>query len=284
MTAAPTGSSDQGPTVLRVDDLTVTFPGQSGIGRRNKASAVRALDSVSFSVRSGECVGILGESGCGKSTLVRTIAGLQAPDSGTVEIEGNRVGVKRDRKQRRRIQLIFQDPYSALNPALKIGAILGELLRVHRIVERTEIRTRSAQLLASVGLSTDYLDAYPAALSGGQRQRVSIARALALQPSIVLADEVVSALDVSIQAEILNLLIGLRRELGLTVVFISHDLAVVRQLCERVYVMNRGRIVEHGLVESVFSDPQDEYTKVLLDAIPRIHAPRPSLSPSPSQL
>jgi peptide/nickel transport system ATP-binding protein len=280
MTTPTIESSDRPPTVLRVDDLTVTFPGQAGIGRRNRAPVVRALDSVSLSVRAGECVGIVGESGCGKSTLVRTIAGLQAPDSGIVEIEGDRVALKRDRQQRRRVQLIFQDPYSALNPALKIGAILGELLRVHRIVDRSETRTRSAQLLESVGLSAEYLDAYPAALSGGQRQRVSIARALALQPSIVLADEVVSALDVSIQAEILNLLIGLRRDLGLTVVFISHDLAVVRQLCERVYIMNRGRIVEHGLVEAVFSDPQDEYTKALLDAIPRIHVPSPHLSQS----
>ena len=282
MTTTTIESSEGPPTVLRVHDLTVTFPGPGGIGPRNQAPVVRALDSVSLSVRAGECVGIVGESGCGKSTLVRTIAGLQAPDSGIVEIEGNRVALKRDRKQRRRVQLIFQDPYSALNPSLKIGAILGELLRVHRIVDRSQTRTRSAQLLESVGLSAEYLDAYPAALSGGQRQRVSIARALTLQPSIVLADEVVSALDVSIQAEILNLLIGLRRDLGLTVVFISHDLAVVRQLCERVYVMNRGRIVEHGLVETVFSNPQDEYTKVLLDAIPRIRVPRPC--PSPSKL
>jgi peptide/nickel transport system ATP-binding protein len=260
----------------------VTFPGRGGIGRSNRGDRVRALDSVSLSVRSGECIGIVGESGCGKSTLVRTIAGLQAADSGVVEIEGARVTMKRDRSQRRRVQLIFQDPYSALNPALKIGAILGELLRVHRIVSPAQTRTRSAELLQSVGLSADYLDAYPAALSGGQRQRVSIARALALQPSIVLADEVVSALDVSIQAEILNLLIGLRRDLGLTVVFISHDLGVVRQLCERVYVMNRGRVVEQGLVETVFTDPQDDYTKALLDAIPRIHLPTPS--PSHSQL
>ena len=255
--------------MVELDDVRVTFPnrGGRGGGRRNR---VVALDGVSLSVERGECVGIVGESGCGKSTLVRTIVGLQKADSGQVKIEGRPLDRHDDRSRKRRLQLVFQDPYSALNPAMKVGSVLGELLVVHKLVPRNAIRARCCELLDAVGLSADYLDVYPQALSGGQRQRVSIARALALQPDILLADEVVSALDVSIQADILNLLIRLRRELELTVMFISHDLAVVRQLCERVLVMHRGKIVESGSVDGVFADPQDAYTRTLLASIPRV--------------
>jgi ABC-type glutathione transport system ATPase component len=256
--------------VIEVDDVRVSFPARGSARSRSGNRRVVAVDGVSFSVQRGECVGIVGESGCGKSTLVRTIVGLQRADSGRIAIEGEPMGSRRDPAQRRRIQLVFQDPYSALNPAMKIGSVLGELLTVHRVVPRQEVRARSAELLEAVGLSPDYLDVYPRALSGGQRQRVSIARALALEPRILLADEVVSALDVSIQADILNLLIRLRRDLALTVLFISHDLAVVRQLCERVLVMNSGKVVESGPVEQVFSEPQHSYTRTLLDSIPRV--------------
>ena len=256
--------------VIELQEVFVSFPGRGTAGESLRRRRVVAVDGVSFSVARGECVGIVGESGCGKSTLVRTIVGLQKPDSGRIMIEGQLLGAHIDRAQRRRIQLVFQDPFSALNPDMKIGSMLGELLRVHRLVPRRSINSRCGELLAAVGLSADYLDVYPQGLSGGQRQRVSIARALALEPEIILADEVVSALDVSVQADILNLIIRLRQELGLTVLFISHDLAVVRQLCDRVLVMHQGRVVESGPVERVFASPEHDYTKTLLDSIPRL--------------
>jgi ABC-type glutathione transport system ATPase component len=258
-------------SAVEVEDLRVTFRrrGARTASARDSGRLV-AVDDVSLSVARGDCVGIVGESGSGKSTLARTIVGLQRPDSGRIRIDGEQVGPRRDRRQRRRVQLVFQDPFSALNPAMKVRQMLGELLAVHKIVPRASIGARSVELLRSVGLPPEFLDAYPRALSGGQRQRVSIARALALEPEVLLADEVVSALDVSVQADILNLLIRLRAEFGLTIVFISHNLAVVRQLCERVVVMYLGRVVESGPVESVFADPQDGYTKTLLDSIPRV--------------
>jgi ABC-type glutathione transport system ATPase component len=257
--------------VIDVRDVRVTFPRRHGGGDSNRRRGrLVALDGVSLSVAKGECVGVVGESGCGKSTLVRTIVGLQKPDSGQVMVEGKAVPAISDRAQRRRIQLVFQDPFSALNPVLRVGTMLGELLRVHRLAPRQDIRARCGELLESVGLSPDYLDAYPRALSGGQRQRVSIARALALQPSVLLADEVVSALDVSVQADILNLLIRLHEDLGLTILFISHNLAVVRQLCDRVFVMYAGTVVESGPTERVFADPAHSYTRTLLESIPRI--------------
>ena len=257
--------------MIDVRDVRVTFPRRHGGGDRSgRRGRLVALDDISLPVARGECVGVVGESGCGKSTLVRTIVGLQKPDSGQVMVDGRAIPAIRDRAQRRRIQLVFQDPFSALNPVLKIGTMLSELLRVHRLVPRQDTRARCGELLESVGLSGDYLDAYPRALSGGQRQRVSIARALALQPSVLLADEVVSALDVSVQADILNLLIGLHEELGLTILFISHNLAVIRQLCDRVFVMHAGRVVESGTTEQVFADPTDSYTRTLLESIPRI--------------
>jgi len=257
--------------VIDVRNVRVTFPRRHGGGDPGgRRGRLVALDGVSMSVARGECVGVVGESGCGKSTLVRTIVGLQKPDSGDVMVDGRAIPTISDRAQRRRLQLVFQDPFSALNPVLRIGTMLGELLRVHRLVPRRDIRARCGELLESVGLSLDYLDAYPHALSGGQRQRVSIARALALQPSVLLADEVVSALDVSVQADILNLLIRLHEELGLTILFISHNLAVVRQLCDRVFVMNAGRVVESGPTERVFAEPAHSYTRTLLDSIPRI--------------
>ena len=254
--------------VIDVCDVRVSFPRRGGA--RLRSSRLVAVDGVSLSVNRGECVGIVGESGCGKSTLLRTIVGLQKADSGQVLIDGRPMNTTKDRTQRRRTQLVFQDPFSALNPAIKVGDMLGELLTVHRLVPRARVRLRCAELLKSVGLSADFLDVYPQALSGGQRQRVSIARALALEPDLILADEVVSALDVSVQADILQLLIRLREEFGLAILFISHNLAVVRQICDRVLVMYVGKIVESGPIEKVFTAPEHDYTKTLLDSVPRI--------------
>lgn len=254
--------------MIDVRDVRVSFPRRGGA--RLRRSRLVAVDGVSLSMNRGECVGIVGESGCGKSTLLRTIVGLQKADAGQVLVDGRPMGAARDRAQRRRAQLVFQDPFSALNPAIKIGDMLGELLTVHRLVSRGRVRPRCAELLESVGLSADFLDVYPQALSGGQRQRVSIARALALKPDLILADEVVSALDVSVQADILHLLIRLRDEFGLAILFISHNLAVVRQICDRVLVMYAGKIVESGPIEKVFTAPEHGYTKTLLDSVPRI--------------
>ena len=269
MTAAVSSEVSTAPAI-EVRDLRVTFGRRTGSGGAAGRARLVAIDGVSLAVERGECVGVVGESGCGKSTLVRTIVGLQKPDRGEVLVAGEAVGQSRDRAARRRVQLVFQDPFSALNPALKIGSMLGELLVVHRLVSRQQARASCAELLQAVGLSADFIDAYPHALSGGQRQRVSIARALALQPEILLADEVVSALDVSVQSDIINLLINLREELGLTVLFISHNLAVVRQLCERVIVMYKGKIVETGPIEKVFTEPEHAYTRTLLESVPRI--------------
>jgi oligopeptide/dipeptide ABC transporter ATP-binding protein len=230
---------------------------------------LRAVDQVSLTVRKGESVGIVGESGCGKSTLARTMVGLLAPASGTVLLDGRPVGPRRPRADRRRVQMVFQDPASSLNPARTIGQTLAELLRVHRIVPRSDIRRRCEELLDLVQLPRSALSVRPRALSGGQRQRVGIARALALGPDVLVADEAVASLDVSVQASILNLLADLRRSLGLTLVFISHDLAVVRHVSDRVAVMYLGRVVETGSTAELFSRPRHPYTRALLAAVPQ---------------
>lgn len=254
--------------LLEVQDVRVTFPRRGSGGVRPPRGRLVAVDGLSLSMARGECVGIVGESGCGKSTLLRAIVGLQKADSGQVRIAGRPIDAIQNRA--RRIQLVFQDPFSALNPAMKIGHMLGELIRVHKLAPRRDIRTACGELLREVGLSEDFLDVRPQALSGGQRQRIGIARALALRPDIILADEIVSALDVSVQAEILNLLFALREELGLTMLFISHNLAVVRQICDRALVMHGGKIVEEGSIDEVFSGPKHGYTKQLLSSVPRI--------------
>ncbi len=258
--------------LLTARDLAVYFPVGSQLTARIRHTSrlLRAVDGVDLEVRRGEALALVGESGSGKSTLALALAGVQPPDRGEIRFGGRVLPARRSRDDRRRIQMVFQDPYSSLNPRLTVGGMLAELLRVHHVVPRDEVKSFSADLLRLVGLDEGALSAYPRQFSGGQRQRVAIARALALRPEVLVADEPVSALDVSVQATILNLLRDLRGELGLTLLLISHNLAVVRHLCDRVAVMYLGRIVEVAPTEQLFRDPRHPYTRGLLAAIPRL--------------
>ncbi len=248
---------------LEVRDLRVRYPGP-------RRSQVTVLDGVDLTVARGRSLGLVGETGCGKSTLAKVICGLLAPTAGQVLLAGTPLPVRRDPVTARRIQMVFQDPSSSLNPRRTVGGILTELLRVHGLRTGAAARDRAAELLELVELPADVLDRYPAALSGGQRQRIGIARALAVEPEVLLADEAVSALDVSVQATVLRLLARLRAELGLTLLFISHDLGVVRAVSDDVAVMSGGRIVEHAPVGRLFEAPVHEYTRALLAAVPRL--------------
>jgi oligopeptide/dipeptide ABC transporter ATP-binding protein len=240
-------------------------------GRTAAGQRLRAVDDVGLSVMAREIVGLVGESGSGKSTLARVIAGLYEPDSAEMVFAAEALpGVHRSPALRRRIQMVFQDPYSSLNPRMRVGQHLRELIRVHHLASGAAVDERCAELMGLVSLPTQLLAAYPRQLSGGQRQRVAIARALALEPDLLIADEPVSALDVSVQAGVLNVLRDLRDQLGLAILFIAHDLAVVRHLCERVYVMYMGRIVEVAPATSLFGDPRHPYTVGLMNAIPRL--------------
>lgn len=256
---------------LVVENLRMEFPGARTtlFGRRQPFVAV---DNASLSVAKGEILGVVGESGSGKSTLARCVVGYYQQTAGRIVIDGTEMGTRRSRAQLSASQLVFQDPFAALNPERTIGSMLGELLRVHRIVPNQMIHSRSVEVLASVGLHESYLEVYPGSLSGGQRQRANIARALILEPQLLVADEVVSALDVSVQASVLNLLLELRDRLGISILFISHNLAVIRQVCDRVAVMRMGAIVEHAPVTKVFASPQHEYTRELLNAIPHLRS------------
>ena len=258
----PTGEAP----LLEVEDLTVSFHG----GRRQRLVAV---DGVSLELAAGETLGVVGESGCGKTTVARAVAGLQRPDSGRILLDGTQLGSRRTRVQRRAVQLVFQDPYSSLNPRLRVGTVLRELLEVHGLASGEEASRRSRELMALVGLPVDALDRQPAAFSGGQRQRLAIARALAVEPRVLVADEPTSALDVSIQAAILALFAELSDRFRLGMVMISHNLAAVRHLCDRVAVMYLGRVVESGPTARVFADPRHPYTRALLAAAPRVHGP-----------
>ena len=260
--------------LLQADDLERAFPVRLGVRalfRRGPKPMVRALAGVSVRVVRGETLAVVGESGCGKSTLARALVRLVALDGGQIVYEGEDVRALRGdplRRYNRRVQMVFQDPYGSLNPRMTAGEMLGEVLRVHRIVPPAALPARVAELLALVGLPVDAAERLPRAFSGGQRQRLAIARALAVEPAVLIADEIVSALDVSIQAQILNLLLDMQARLGLAMLFVSHDLRVVRHLAHEVAVMYLGRVVEYGAAEAVFERAQHPYTQALLRAAP----------------
>jgi oligopeptide transport system ATP-binding protein len=259
--------------VLEVRHLVKHFAVRSR-GWRRQAQVVRAVDDVSFTVGEGETLGLVGESGCGKSTLGRTVLRLHDPDGGEVILDGQPVHEGSDRALRRTAQLVFQDPYSSLPPKMRIGRILAEPLLIHRLVPQEQVAERVGSLLMDVGLKPDHARAFPHQLSGGQRQRVSIARALAVEPRLIVADEAVSALDVSVQAQILNLLKELQHQRGISYLFISHDLGVVRHMSHRIAVMYLGRIVEVGDADDVVARPLHPYTRELLAAVPKLEARR----------
>ena len=247
------------------------------LGADVRTQTVRAVDGVSFSVARGEVVGLVGESGCGKSTLGRMIAGMISPSEGEIRYEGQALSDKRDaksRRQRLKLQMIFQDPMSSLNPRMKVEDIVGESAVYHGLIPGAHKREHVAALLEKVALDPTYASRYPHQFSGGQRQRICIARALAVQPDFLICDESVAALDVSIQAQIINLFHQLREELHLTYLFISHDLGVIQHLADRVVVMYLGRVVESAPTEALFEAPQHPYTQALLAQVPKLHAGR----------
>jgi oligopeptide/dipeptide ABC transporter ATP-binding protein len=259
--------------LLQCVDLVKHFPVHSGTFRRGPRDVVHAVDGVSLEVRRGETLGIVGESGCGKSTLGRLLVRLQEPTSGTVKFGGADITTlsrRQLRPLRREMQMIFQDPYASLNPRKRVGQILEDPFRIHRTEARGLIGKRVRELLDVVGLSPDHVNRYPHEFSGGQRQRIGVARALALSPQLIVADEPVSALDVSIQAQVINLLDDLQDEFNLTYVFIAHDLGVVHHVSDRIAVMYLGVVVEIGPSDALFLQPIHPYTEALLSAIPAI--------------
>ena len=270
--AARGGGAPPDGQLVRVRDLVKHFPLTRGILFQRKIGAVRAVDGVSFDIERGETLGIVGETGCGKSTTARLMMRLLDASSGEIEFEGQditRVKGARLKAVRREVQMIFQDPYSSLNPRKTIGSIIAEPFAIHGLLREKGERGREVQrLMETVGLNPEHYNRYPHEFSGGQRQRIGVARALALSPKLLIADEPVSALDVSIQAQVLNLLRDLQRRLGLTVVFIAHDLSVVRHMCDRVAVMYLGKIVEIGPGEALYDFPRHPYTGALLAAVP----------------
>jgi ABC-type oligopeptide transport system ATPase subunit len=257
--------------LLRVDDLQKYFPVRKGILIERTVDYVRAVDGVSFEIREGQTLGLVGESGSGKSTTGYCVLQLLKPTAGTVRFMGKELttmGRGDLREMRKEMQIVFQDPYSSLNPRMTVGNIVGEPMLVHGQGTRRAREARVRDLLETVGFNPDFTNRYPHEFSGGQRQRIGIARALALNPRLIVCDEPVSALDVSIQAQILNLLKDLQRDLGLAYLFVAHDLAVVRTMSDLIAVMNKGKLVEIGKAEDVYTNPQDDYTKALLAAVP----------------
>ncbi len=257
--------------ILRVENLKVHFPFSRGGFWRPETGVVRAVDDVSFEIAAGETLGLVGESGCGKSTTARAIVGLVKPTAGTVTLDGtviNGLSEAALRPHRRVVQMVFQDPFASLNPRMTVGSIIGEPLRIHGLARGRDLKLEVLRLLDLVGLNPRFLNRYPHEFSGGQRQRIGIARALAVEPKLILCDEPVSALDVSIQAQIINLLMDLQQRLGLSYLFIAHDLAVIRHIATRVGVMYLGRIVELARAAELYANPTHPYTEALMSAVP----------------
>lgn len=257
--------------LLQVENLVKHFPITQGVIVQRQVGAVRAVDGLSFQVYAGETLSLVGESGCGKSTTARLIMGLETPTSGKITFDGRDVvGLSKKglREIRREMQIVFQDPFASLNPRMSVAQIVGEPLRIHRSCEKDERERRVLELLERVGLDQSYATRYPREFSGGQRQRIGVARALALNPKLIICDEPVSALDVSVQAQVINLLQDLQQERGLTYIFIAHDLGVVKHVSDRVAVMYLGRIMELAPTDTLYSDPRHPYTQALMAAIP----------------
>ena len=264
--------------LLEVTDLVKHFPIKRGLLINHEVDRVRAVDGVSFSVAPGQTLGLVGESGSGKSTVCRTLLQLLKPTSGSVRFEGEEIAGHSRRQMRplrRQMQMIFQDPYASLNPRRRVGQIVGNPVKLQGAASGATLRKQVQELLERVGLSAEHYYRYPHEFSGGQRQRIGIARAIALEPQLIVADEPVSALDVSIQAQIVNLLDDLQDEFGLTYLFVAHDIGVVRHISDRIAVMHNGKIVEEGTADQVCEQPKDAYTKKLLAAVP-IPDPRES--------
>ncbi|WP_438486003.1 ABC transporter ATP-binding protein [Streptomyces sp. S186] len=288
-------SHDSREPLLEVRDLVKHFPLTRGVLIKKQVGAVKAVDGVSFALGQGETLGIVGESGCGKSTVARMLVGLERPTSGQIRYRGEditRLSGRAMKAVRRNIQMVFQDPYTSLNPRMTVGDIIGEPFEIHpEVAPKGDRRRRVRELLDVVGLNPEFINRYPHQFSGGQRQRIGIARGLALRPEIIVADEPVSALDVSVQAQVVNLLARLQDDFGLSYVFIAHDLSVVRHLSDRVAVMYLGKIAETGTGEEIYDHPTHPYTQALLSAVPvpdpeaRAHRERILLSgdvPSPA--
>jgi oligopeptide transport system ATP-binding protein len=271
MLRLPTEPSASGDTLLEVQDLSVHFPVTRGIVFKRQVGTIKAVDGVSFKLARGRTLGLVGESGCGKSTTSLAVLRMQPVSGGRIVFEGADIThcSAAESGYRRRMQMVYQDPYGSLNPRMKVGGIVGEPLVVHGVTtSRKAYDERVAALLAAVGLLPSMAERYPHEFSGGQRQRIAIARALAVEPSLVICDEPVSALDVSIQAQVINVLMGLQERLGLSYLFVAHDLAVVRHISQRIAVMYLGRLVEVADRDALFAEPLHPYTKALLAAVP----------------
>lgn len=269
--------SQNNDVILSVKNLCKYFPVYSEGLWRKQTQLIKAVDDVSFDLYNGKVLGLVGESGCGKTTVARTVLRAFSPTSGKIKLktEDGSVDIsllseKKLKMLRTKMQMIFQDPFSSLNPRMTVSDIIGEPLKIHKLATGKQLKDRVSEMLQKVGLTKDYMNRYPHAFSGGQRQRIGLARALILNPSLVIADEAVSALDVSVQAQILNLLMDLKIEFGLTYLFVSHDLSVIRHICDQVAVMYAGKIVEYSDTQMLFNDPKHPYTRLLMRSIPSL--------------